>query len=112
MKIAVDFDGTIAFTDYPRIFGVRPGCVEMLKKWRAEGHYIIIWTCRCDQALVDAINFMLQEGIEFDRINDNHPDDVKTYGFNSRKINADVYIDDKNLGGFGGWYDIKNKPLK
>ncbi|MCQ2959519.1 MAG: hypothetical protein MJ198_04940 [Bacteroidales bacterium] len=106
MIIAVDFDNTIAITDFPRIFSPRPGVIEALHKLRQQGHYIIVWTCRCDNDLLNAINFMKENDIEFDRINDNHPDNVRTYGGNSRKINADIYIDDKNLGGFEGWYHV------
>ncbi len=107
MIIAIDFDNTIAFTDFPKIHSVRPGAIETISQLRKEGHYVIVWTCRCDKDLTDAINFMLETGIEFDRINDNHPDNVRKYGFNSRKINADIYIDDKNLGGFSSWYDVQ-----
>lgn len=107
MIIAIDFDNTIAFTSFPTIHGIRPGAVETIRGMRKNGHYVIIWTCRCDKDLTDAINFMLETGIEFDRINDNHPDNVRKYGFNSRKINADIYIDDKNIGGFSSWYDVQ-----
>ncbi len=112
MIIAVDFDNTIAITDFPRIFSPRPGVIEALHKLRKQGHYIIVWTCRCDTDLLNAINFMLENNIEFDRINDNHPDAVRKFGFNSRKINADIYIDDKNLGGFGGWYKVVEELIK
>jgi len=46
---------------------------------------------------------MLQQGISFHRVNDNHPEQTELYNNNSRKIYAHLYIDDKNLGGFPGW---------
>lgn len=103
MTIAIDFDNTIAFSTFPQIECNHPFSAQIISEWRRRGHYIIIWTCRCGDYLTAAINYMVENGIEFDRINDNHPDNVRQFGFNSRKINADVYIDDRNIGGFAGW---------
>lgn len=103
MIIAIDFDNTIAFSTFPHIECNHPFASQIIREWRRRGHYIIIWTCRCGDYLTAAINYMLENGIEFDRINDNHPDNVREFECNSRKINADVYIDDRNLGGFAGW---------
>lgn len=106
MIIAVDFDETIVYSKYPEIHGIRHGVAEALHSLREKGHYVILWTCRCGDMLTEAVNFMLANGIEFDRINDNHPEMVAKYGTNSRKIYADVYIDDRNLGGFPGWQNV------
>lgn len=103
MIIAIDFDNTIVYSTYPRIESVRQYAAKSIHDIRTRGHYVIVWTCRCGDDLTAAINYMLENGIEFDRINDNHPDNVREFGFNSRKINADVYIDDRNIGGFAGW---------
>ena len=111
MTIAVDFDGTIVYGDYPRIDSLQQFAKSTLQKWHDEGHYIIIWTCRCDSLLIEAINYLLENEVPFDRINDNRPEDIRKYGHNSRKINADVYIDDKNVGGFDGWYNLSKKIL-
>ena len=108
MTIAIDFDETIAFSKFPDIQGMRPFADKVIHEWRSRGHYIIVGTCRCGGDLVAAVNFMLENGIEFDRINDNRPSDVAKYGgSNSRKVNADIYIDDHNLGGFPGWIEAK-----
>jgi hypothetical protein len=103
MIIAIDFDGTSSRGKYPAIDGLQPYAAETLNALCDAGHYIIINTCRSGEQLVDAINFMLKEGIRFHRVNDNHPDQTAMYNNNSRKIYAHVYIDDKNLGGFPGW---------
>ncbi len=107
MIIGVDFDGTICRGDYPNIDGLQPYAVECITWLKEQGHYIIINTCRTDENLLKAINFCLEHKIPFDRVNDNHPGNVRKYGSNSRKIYAHIYIDDKNLGGFPGWQMVK-----
>ena len=52
---------------------------------------------------------MLHQGIKFHRVNDNNPESMATYGSNSRKIYAHLYIDDKNLGGFPGWLQAEKE---
>jgi hypothetical protein len=108
MIIAIDFDGTICFDAYPKIGCIQPYAVETINKLHAAGHYIIINTCREGERLNEAINWLLEKGIRFNRINDNHPDAAKKYEWNARKIFADIYIDDRNLGGFPGWVHVCN----
>lgn len=92
---AVDFDNTLARTDYPRIidpiFSVIDYCITLRKR----GHTLILWTCRCGQALVDAIEFCKKHGLEFDYINENTPENIEKFGGDSRKIFADYYLDDR-----------------
>lgn len=103
MTLAVDFDGTIARSDFPEILGQQPYAGEALRELHEDGHYIIIWTCRGGKNLLDAINWLLEHNIPFDRVNDHSPENMQQYGKGSGKIYADVYIDDRNLGGFPGW---------
>lgn len=105
MIIAVDFDGTLAKNAYPEIGEPMPGAVEAMQRLKAEGHYLIVWTCRTGELLKDAVNWLLVHNIPFDRINDHNPENLAEYGEGGLKIYADVYIDDKNLGGFGGWFE-------
>lgn len=107
MIIAVDFDGTIHGGKYPRIGYLLPGVKKTISSLRKRGHYIIIWTCRAGPDLLDAINWLLEKGIEFDRINDNHPSNIALYGGNTRKIYADTYIDDKQVGDLPEWAKIE-----
>lgn len=112
MIIAIDFDGTISRGKYPAIDGLQPYAVDTINALYDAGHYIIINTCRSGEQLLEAINWMLHQGIRFHRVNDNNPDSTAKYGSNSRKIYAHLYIDDKNLGGFPGWlqsYEVIQK---
>lgn len=103
MIVAVDFDGTISRGTYPAIDGEQPYAGEVLRTLHQQGHYIIIWTCRCGDRLLDAINWLVAHQIPFDRVNDHNPDNVAKYGEGGKKIYAHCYIDDKNIGGFPGW---------
>ncbi len=106
MIIAIDFDGTLCRGTYPNIGGPQPYAVEVMKKLSADGHYLIIWTCRHGELLTKAINWMLDQGIPFNRVNEHNPDNLAKYGGDARKIYAHVYIDDKNLGGLPTWPEI------
>lgn len=44
-----------------------------------------------------AINACAEQGLIFDAVNENLPDMIEKFGGDSRKIFADVYIDDKAL---------------
>lgn len=114
MIIAIDFDGTIAQTNYPEIIAPMEGAPEVINKLYKDGNYIIINTCRQGKELLDAINWLLYAHINFDRVNANHPDNELRYGKGGTKIYADIYIDDHNLGGFPGWdkvYQFIKDPL-
>ena len=106
MIIAVDFDGTIHDGQWPGIGEVMPGACEAINALRAEGHYIIIWTCREGRRQTEMVNWLLEKGIGFDRINDHRPDEVAAYGSDARKVYAHCYVDDKNVGGMLPWKDI------
>ena len=108
MIIAIDFDGTIHTGQHPEIGYLFPDVRKTISSLRSEGHYVIIWTCRTGDDLLNAVNWLLENGIEFDRINDNHPNNIKKYGGNTRKIFADLYIDDKQVGGLPSWKEIED----
>lgn len=106
MIIAVDFDGTLHTGTYPNIGDIRPGAAEYMKKLKDDGHYLVLWTCRESEFLIDAINWMLEKGIPFDRVNDHEPKNKAEFGGTTRKIYADLYIDDKQVGGLPNWAEI------
>lgn len=112
MIIAVDFDGTICSGTFPNIEGQQPHAVDTINTLYDDGHYIIINTCRSGDQLLEAINWMLDQGIKFHRVNDNEPKSIALYNSNSRKIYAHVYVDDKNLGGFPGWIEAYQQIKK
>jgi hydroxymethylpyrimidine pyrophosphatase-like HAD family hydrolase len=106
MIIAVDFDGTIVDHEYPAIGKTKLFAFETLKALQKEGHTLILWTYRSGKELKEAIEFCKQNGLEFYAVNKNYPEEVFIEGEVSRKINADIYIDDRNVGGFPGWSKI------
>jgi hypothetical protein len=112
MIIAIDFDGIIARDErWPEIGSMLPGARETIDKLREAGNFVIINTCRSNGDLIAAVDWMRQNDIGFDLINDNHPDLVKKHANNSRKIFADIYIDNSNLGGFPGWNSFEVRSL-
>ena len=106
MIIAIDFDGTICRGQFPNIDGLQPYAKEIINRLHDDGHYIIIWTCRHDDDLLNAVNWLLNNGIKFDRVNDHNPENLAQYGGNTRKIYAHLYIDDKQVGGLPSWNEI------
>ena len=103
MIIAVDFDGTIVEHEYPKIGKPKRFAFETLKKLQEQGHTLILWTYRTGKELEEAVEFCRKNGIEFYAVNENYPGEKFIPGKTSRKILADLYIDDRNFGGFPGW---------
>jgi hydroxymethylpyrimidine pyrophosphatase-like HAD family hydrolase len=114
MIIAVDFDGTIVEHAYPAIGKELMFAFSTLKELQKQGHRLILWTYRAGKELDEAVEFCLQKGMVFYAVNKNYPEE-KFDETISRKILADVYIDDRNIGGFLGWseiWQILNPQLK
>ena len=104
MIIAVDFDGTIVSHAYPNIGKPIPFAIETLKKLQADGHQLILWSVREGELLQEAVDYCQQKGLEFYAVNANFPEEqMLSTGLRSRKIVADLYIDDRNLGGLPDW---------
>ena len=96
--IAVEFDGTIAHTAYPKILSPVYETIEFLWKAKSDGAIIILWTCREGEALKQAVEWCEKTGVPIDYVNENAPERAAKYGNNSRKISADIYIDDRAVG--------------
>ncbi|OFX24996.1 MAG: hydrolase [Bacteroidetes bacterium GWA2_31_9b] len=105
MKIAVDFDGTIVDHEYPRIGKIKLFAFETLKALQKRGDSLILWTYRSGKELDEAVEFCRKNGIEFYAVNKNYPEEIFDDTI-SRKIEADIYIDDRNIGGFKDWSEI------
>ena len=105
MVIAIDFDGTIVEHRYPAIGPQRPFAFEVLKALQKKGHRLILWTHRTGQTLEEAVKYCKDHGLEFYAVNRNYPEE-KWETQDSRKILADLYIDDRNLGGIPNWSEI------
>jgi len=105
MIIAVDFDGTIVEHKYPAIGRIRPFAFETLKALQSKKHQLILWSHRSAGELEAAVIFCREQGLEFYAVNKNCPEEEWNAN-DSRKILADVYIDDRNLGGILSWGEI------
>jgi hydroxymethylpyrimidine pyrophosphatase-like HAD family hydrolase len=105
IKIAVDFDGTIVDHDYPKIGKEKLFAFRTLKELEKQGARLILWTFRTGKELDEAVEYCKNNGIEFYAVNRNYPEEVLDENV-GRKIDADIYIDDKNLGGFPGWSEV------
>ena len=105
MTTAVDFDGTIVEHKYPKIGKEIPFAIETLRTFVAEGHKLILWTSRDGELLDEALEFCRERGLEFYAINSNYPPGAlfKQQAGRSCKVVADVYIDDRNIGGLPDW---------
>lgn len=109
MTIAVDFDGTIVEHAYPRIGKEKPFAFETLRALQADGHRLILWTSRDGALLEEAVAFCRDHGVRFYAVNSSTPPDALFAGRPnglSAKVMADVYIDDRNVGGLPEWGEI------
>ena len=95
--IAVDFDGTLCENKYPNIGEPNEELINYLKRRRAEGDKIILWTCRSTDLLREAVLWCYSYGLVFDAVNENLPEIIESFGSDTRKIFADIYIDDKSM---------------
>ena len=105
--IAIDFDGTITMPEEnPHLlldFTLRQNAKEVIA-WIQEHFFAILWTCRDNNELYIALNFLNKHNIHFDAVNEDAP----FLKFKpSRKIFADRYIDDKVYGSTLDWLQIK-----
>lgn len=101
--IAVDFDGTLCENKWPEIGEPNTNLIGYLIEMRKSfGAKIILWTCRVGEMLDKAVNWRSEHRLEFDAVNENLPHIVERFGSDTRKIFANVYIDDRNF-----WYNDK-----
>ena len=115
MIIAIDFDGTLVEHKYPEIGREIPFAFETLRRLQQDRHRLILWTVREGRLLDEALAFCRERGIEFYAVNRDYPEEEK--GANrhySRKLKADLFIDDRNLGGLPDWgtlYEMVTQKL-
>ena len=93
--IAVDFDGTLCEDKYPLAGWANWHLITYLRTAQNLGAKLILWTCRSNNDLKYAIDWCKERGLTFDAVNENVQEAIDKYGGDSRKIYADVYIDDK-----------------
>ena len=113
MIIAVDFDGTIVEHEYPAIGREIPFATETLKMLMKQNHKLIMWSVREGKLLDDAVKWCKDRGVEFYAVNKDYPEETLSNNNHfSRKLKADVFIDDRNLGGLPDWGQIYNMIQK
>ena len=95
--IAVDFDGTLVSDGFPNIGEPNVSLFDQCKTWQNMGYKLILWTCRDGKQLDEAIDFCADQGLVFHAYNRNIPEVINMFQNDTRKVYANVYIDDKNL---------------
>ena len=90
--IAVDYDGTLEVGGK-----MNRQLISRLKAEQMGGSVVILWTCRSGKRLQEAVSKLLDAGFKPNLVNANHPAGARLMGHDSRKVYADVYIDDHNM---------------
>ena len=93
--IAVDFDGTLCENKWPEIGEPRYSVIKRLKEEQAAGARLILWTCRTEKLLSDAVYWCAVQGLKFDAINENLKSTIEKFGDDTRKVSATEYWDDR-----------------
>ena len=106
MVIAVDFDGTIVEHKYPEIGREIPFATDTLKLLTKDRHQLLLWTVRKGHLLEEAVEWCRERGVEFYAINKNFPEEKVEGDECFRKLNPDIFIDDRNVGGLPDWGQI------
>lgn len=107
MTIGVDFDGTIVEDKFPEIGKEIPFATDTLKMLIKEHHRLILWTVREGKYLEDAVNWCRERGVEFYAVNRDYPEETTDNNQHfTRKLKADLWIDDRNIGGLPDWGTI------
>lgn len=111
--ISIDYDDTIVYQDFPNSGTIKPNAKEVINKLYDEGHHILIWTCRAFENAKTAKRYLIECGVRFHLINENLPSNIEQYGGDTRKMSADIYIDDRQLGGIpDDWLEIEKMIRK
>lgn len=90
MIIAVDFDGTLQIGKQPNL-----DLISRLRQEQRKGNIVILWTCREGASLQKAVQFLRENGLMPNYINQNCPQACHMLGHDPRKIYADIYIDNR-----------------
>lgn len=93
ITIAIDFDGTVVTNENFPSIGKDIGATLVLKKLVENGHRLVLWTVRSGKYLDPAVKWFSDNGINLHGVNKIK----KELNFDSPKLNADLFIDDKAL---------------
>ena len=101
MIIAVDFDGVLCENQFPEIGPPRYSTISAIRELIDHGHEVVLWTSRNGQELKNAVKWCHDRGLHFCAVNEPAPSNAEAYEgmyeVPTRKIYADIYIDDHNL---------------
>ena len=108
--IAVDFDGTLCVSRWPKIGEPNQELIDQLIEERKNGAALILNTCREGKLLREAVRWCKDLGLTFDAVNRNTRERIRAFKGDSRKISADIYIDDKAVAfTFGNKLELGGK---
>lgn len=93
---AVDFDGLLVENKFPEIGEIRQPIFDEVLRLQLRGWKIILWTCRTGKMLEDAYSFCVIHGLIPDAVNENIPEVKEYFGGDTRKVFANIYLDDRN----------------
>lgn len=100
MIVAVDFDGVLCRDEFPEIGAPNYRMISLMREIIDAGHEVVLWTSRADDRLMEAVRWCEDLGLHFCAVNDNAPSNRAQYGGlypnGTRKVYADVYIDDND----------------
>lgn len=103
-SIAVDIDGTLLVGDYkyPQLGKPNTLLIDSLNKFREYGGIVVIWTLReksspLGDILTPALEFLKENGLTWDYVNENIPCEIRKYNDDPRKVATTYYIDDRNI---------------
>lgn len=103
MIIAIDFDGILCKDDgtFPEIGPPNYLMISFARELIDMGHEVVLWTSRTGKALENAVAWCNDRGLHFCSVNENAPSNEAKYRAlypeGTRKIYADLYIDDHNV---------------
>ena len=94
--MAVDFDGTLVADEFPNIGREREHFCSLVRELHSRGVKVILWTSRTGEHLENAVKWCKDHNIQLDAVNQNIPEVIELTGYDTRKVFADVYVDDKS----------------
>ena len=103
--LAVDFDGTLVENKFPAVGEFNQVVLGAVKAYQDMGWKIILWSCRTDEMLEDAVKACAEQGLIFDAVNDNLPEVIQYFGGSTRKVFANLYWDDRSAALYVGGVD-------
>lgn len=101
MIIAIDFDGVLCEDRFPEIGAPDYEVISLVRQLIDAGHEVVLWTCRVDARLQEAVEWCEDRGLHFCAVNENAPSNrarwAAEYPNGTRKVYADVYVEDHDL---------------